>query len=248
MHYTDTGSGTPLILLHGFPLDSRMWDGARTGLVDHVRLITPDQRGFGRTPLGDDAPSLETVARDVVGLLDELGLERVLLGGCSMGGYVAMALLRAAPERVSGLLLIDTKAVADTDEARANRHAVAERAERDGVAPWLADAMLPVLVTDPARGGAAVRELMEAQDGASVAWASRAMAARLDSRETLRALELDALVVHGELDGLMPVALAEELAELTAGELRVLPGTGHLPPMETPDAFLAAVTPWLAAR
>ncbi|WP_091449397.1 alpha/beta fold hydrolase [Actinokineospora iranica] len=247
MHYTDTGSGTPLVLFHGFCLDSRMWDPVRDGLSAHVRLITPDQRGFGRSPLGDDPPSLETVAADMVGLLDDLGLERAVIGGCSMGGYVAMAVLRAAPERVSGVLLVDTKAREDVPEAKANRLAVAARAEREGTAPWLADQMLPTILVNRSCDGI-VREWMEAQPRESVAWAQRAMADRVDSRETLRGLDIDALVVHGEADGLMPVELAEELAELTAGKLAVLPGAGHLPPVERPEEFVAAVTPWLTAR
>jgi pimeloyl-ACP methyl ester carboxylesterase len=244
VHLTDTGSGTPLVLLHAFPLDSRMWDSVRDALSDVVRLITPDLRGFGRSPL-DGEPSFETVGRDVIDMLDDLGIERAVLGGCSMGGYAAMAAVRAADERVSGLLLIDTKATADTDDARANRLAVAQRAETEGIVPWLADAMLPQLLAD--QGAAAqVRALMESQDGAAVAWAQRAMAARPDSRDTLRFADLDTLVVHGELDKLMPVAVAEELAELTGGVLNVLPGLGHLPSIENPDAFVAAVRPWLA--
>ncbi|WP_285508362.1 alpha/beta hydrolase [Actinokineospora sp. NBRC 105648] len=235
------------MLFHAFPLDSRMWDGVRAELSAHVHLITPDQRGFGRAPLGSAEPSLEVVAADMVALLDTLGIERAVVGGCSMGGYVAMAMLRAAPERVAGLLLVDTKAPADTPEARTNRLAVADRAEREGIAPWLADTMLPNLLADQSAAGL-VRGWMEEQPGESVAWAQRAMAARPDSVETLRALDLNALVVHGEADGLMPAALGEQLAELTAGELVVLPGVGHLPPIESPKAFTAAVLPWLTAR
>lgn len=247
MHFTDTGSGTPVVLLHAFPLDSRMWDPVRDELSDVVRLITPDLRGFGRTPAGDAEPSVETLGQDVVALLDELGLDRAVVGGCSMGGYCAMAALRAAPERVSGLLLIDTKATADTEEAAANRLKVADRADAEGIAPWLADTMLPMLLADQAYAGT-VREHMESQNPAAVAWAQRAMAVRVDSRDTLRSAGVDTLVVHGALDKLMPVPVAQELAELTGGGLELLPDTGHLPPIESPAAFLGAVTPWLAKR
>lgn len=235
---------TPLVLLHAFPLDSRMWDGPREALSARTRLITPDLRGFGSAPLGVEPPDLAVLAADVLALLDDLGLDRVHLGGCSMGGYVAMALLRAAPERVATLLLVDTKATADTDDARTTRLATATRAEREGVASWLAEAMVPTLFADPARGARA-RELIDAQDPAAVAWAQRAMAARPDSADTLRAVRVPTLVVHGEKDGLMPLALAEDMAALTGGELAVVPGSGHLPPMETPDAFAKIVTAWL---
>src|SRR3954449_4839220 len=98
----------PLVLLPAFPFDGRMWDRVRVGLADRVEVITPDPRGFGR-PVGGAEPDLAVLAPAVLGMLDERGLERVILGGCSMGGYVTMALLRAAPERVAGLVLVDTK-------------------------------------------------------------------------------------------------------------------------------------------
>src|SRR5438067_4219288 len=109
----------PLILLHAFPVDARMWQRIREPLASRLRLITPDQRGLGRTPLPqtDREPALEDAARDVIALLDKVALDRVLLGGCSMGGYVSMAVRRLAPERVGGLVLIDTRASADTAEA-----------------------------------------------------------------------------------------------------------------------------------
>lgn len=247
MHFTDSGSGTPVVLIHAFPMDSRMWDPVRAELSDVVRLITPDLRGFGRTPAGDAEPSVETLGRDIVDLLDELGLDTAIVGGCSMGGYCAMAALRAAPARISGLLLIDTKATADTEEAAANRLKVADRAEAEGTAPWLADTMLPMLLADQSFAGT-VRELIESQSPAAVAWAQRAMAVRMDSHDTLRSAGVDTLVVHGALDKLMPVPVAEELAALTGGELVLLPDTGHLPSIESPAAFLGAVTPWLAKR
>src|SRR3712207_5560665 len=102
----------PLVLLPAFPFDARLWDRVHIGLAEHAELITPDPRGFGGPPLGDAEPDLAVIAADVLALLDRCGLDRVLLGGCSMGGYVAMAVRRAAPERVGGLLLIDTKPTA----------------------------------------------------------------------------------------------------------------------------------------
>ncbi|MFC5286278.1 alpha/beta fold hydrolase [Actinokineospora guangxiensis] len=224
-----------VVLLHAFPFDSRMWDGVRA----IPGLITPDLPGFGRAPLPAAAPDLNVLAEAVLADLDARGVGRAVIGGCSMGGYVAMAMLRKAPERFSGLLFIDTKATADTPEAAANRLAVAERAEREGIVPWLADSMLPNLVARPTPRA---RELMEEQDPAAVAWAQRAMAARPASTFTG---DIPALVVHGAEDGLMPVAVAEDLAEAAGGSLTVLPGVGHLPPLEDPEALLAAVLPWV---
>lgn len=157
----------PLVLLHAFPLDARMWDPVRAPLAERLRVITPDQRGLGRSPLPDTEaePDLADAARDVVALLDKLELDQVVLGGCSMGGYLAMAVLRQAPERVGGLILIDTKAAADTPEAAQTRLDVANRAEAEGVKDWLADGNLPNLLADTASADvrARVRELIDAQ-------------------------------------------------------------------------------------
>lgn len=268
VHYIESGAGTPLVLLHAFPLDARMWNPVRGLLDDQLRVITPDQRGLGESALdGSPArslaepgknrrtaehPSLDLAAADILALLDRLELPQVVLGGCSMGGYVAMAVLRAAPQRVTGLLLVDTKAVADNDEQRANRMKLADRAEREGTGGWLADSTLPNLLGSTTRERrpevvASVRDLVDAQPADGVAWAQRAMAGRPDSVETLRSYTGPALVVVGEEDSLTPPDSAGELAgALSGGELVTLPGAGHLPSIESPDAFAEAVRPWLS--
>lgn len=245
----------PLVLLHAFPLDSRMWDGVRGRLAARTRVITPDLRGLGRTPLPETerAPSLADAAADVLAMLDKLGLDRVLLGGCSMGGYVAMAVLRAAPERIAGLVLIDTKHEADGEQVRQNRLRVAERAERDGIGGWLAESMLENLLGADTRGTSPdvvdnTRRMIEAQAPSGVAWAQRAMAARPDSTETLRDAKVPALVLVGEQDTLTPPELAQRMAALLAGASLVnLPGTGHLAPLEAADEVADVISDWLAA-
>jgi pimeloyl-ACP methyl ester carboxylesterase len=227
--HTERGTGRPLVLLHAFPLSSAMWQG----LELPCRVIAPDQRGFGGSPLGADPPSLGECADDVLALMDRLGLEQVALGGLSMGGYVAMELLRRAPGRVSALLLADTKAQADTAEQREGRLRTAEAAEREGTAQ-LADQVLPALLggtsLDRRLGVVArVRDLVAAAPPATVAWASRAMAGRPDS-----------------FDVLSPVAQAQQMADaLPQGRLVVVPEAGHLSAVEDPEAFGAAVTAFL---
>ena len=238
---------TPLVLLHAFPLDNRMWDGVRAGIAEHIELITPDQRGFGGTPLGDEEPDLTAVATDV---LDRLDGRRVVLGGCSMGGYVAMAMIRQAPELVAGLLLVSTRATADADAGRANRHAMAARIEEEGPG-FVPDTVLPTLLgneTGERRPEVVetVRALVSEQDGATIAWAQRAMAARPDSSELLRNTDVPTLIVRGEQDTLMPADEADALATLMPkAELVVLAGAGHLPPLEVPEEFTGAVARWL---
>lgn len=247
-------SDLPLVLLHAFPVDSRMWDPVREPLGARTRLITPDMRGLGRSPLPETerAPSLADAAADVLALLDKLELDRVVLGGCSMGGYLTMAVWRAAPERVAGLVFIDTKATADAKAARDNRLAVAARAEADGVSGWLADSMLPNLLgpcTHEERPDMVdkVRGLIESQRPAGIAWGQRAMAARPDSVRALAEADVPALVLVGADDALTSVEDASELAAtLPRPELVVIPRAGHLSPMEAPADVSEAITTWLA--
>ncbi|GAA4861221.1 alpha/beta fold hydrolase [Saccharopolyspora rosea] len=268
MHYIESGVGEPLVLLHAFPVDARMWNGARARLEEHARVITPDQRGLGESPLdGASArslsepreraaaaasPSLDLVATDVLALLDRVGVRRAVFGGCSMGGYVAMAILRTAPERVAGLLFADTKAAADDEQQRAGRLEVADRAEREGTAGWLADNTVPTVLGSTTRERRPdvverVRELVDSQPPDGVAWAQRAMAARPDSSEVLRSFTGPALVVVGEEDTLTTPDHARELAGLLpAADFVTLPRVGHLAPVEAPDAFADAVLRWLS--
>jgi pimeloyl-ACP methyl ester carboxylesterase len=228
----------PLVLLHAFPVDSRMWEGVR----EHLEVITPDQRATG-------GPDLETAARNVLRDLDERGVDRFVVGGCSMGGYVAMALLRIAEERVAGLVFADTRAGADTDEVRGNRLAMADRLDAEGVGEWVADSAKHLLSANAGADAAALlRRIVLEQDPADLAWAQRAMAARPDSGEMLANTDLPALVVVGELDELTPPAQARQIANyLGSSTLVELPGVGHLSPLEAPEPFAEAVASWLPA-
>ncbi|HEX7303484.1 alpha/beta fold hydrolase [Lentzea sp.] len=221
-----------LVLLHAFPLDARMWDvpGA----------LTPSLRGEGE-------PDLDVLASQVLALLDERGLDKVLLGGCSMGGYVAMAVLRRAPERVRGLVFIDTKHTADTPEAAANRHAMADRVEREGVGEWLVEAMLPNLLGPDASdtAQASVRTMILEQRAEDVAWWQRAMAKRPDSTDVLESMDVPSLVLVGEHDKITPPDVAAKLAvTLRRSTSERVEGAGHLPPVEQPEEFRARLERW----
>lgn len=244
MHYTDTGAGTPVVLLHAFPLDSRMWAGIDLGAA--ARLITLDQRGFGRAPLHGE-PDLAATAADVVELLDTLDIEQAVVGGCSMGGYVTMALLRAAPQRVRGVILVDTKCTADPLPGKENRLTMASRVEAEGVG-WLAESLPAVLLgANPSPSVVAeVARLIADQSPAAIAWAQRAMAARQDSADVLRDLDVPALIVRGAEDGIISDADVATLAGLLPrSEVATLQGVGHLPSIEAPDELAAAIRRWL---
>lgn len=247
----EVGSGRPLVLLHAFPLSSAMWLAQREHLSSLARVVTPDLRGFGGSPLGFDEPSLDRSADDVVALLDRLGLDRVVLGGLSMGGYVAMALLRSHPERVEALVLADTKATADPDAARANRLRIADAVVADGTGV-LVEEVLPKLlgstsVMSRPHVVGRVKGLVQSAPPAAVAWAQRAMAARPDSLDVLRSADVPALVVVGDEDELSTAEDAQAMVDaLPRGRLAVLPGSGHLTAVEVPDTFNLAVSRFLA--
>ncbi|MDP3711954.1 MAG: alpha/beta hydrolase [Mycobacteriales bacterium] len=247
----EVGSGRPLVLLHAFPLSSAMWLAQREHLSSLARVVTPDLRGFGGSPLGFDEPSLDRSADDVVALLDRLGLDRVVLGGLSMGGYIAMALLRSYPERVEALVLADTKATADPEAARANRLRIADAVVADGTGV-LVEEVLPKLlgatsVTSRPHVVGRVKGLVQSAPPPAVAWAQRAMAARPDSLDVLRSADVPALVVVGDEDELSSAEDAQAMVDaLPQGRLAVLPGSGHLTAVEVPDTFNLAVSRFLA--
>lgn len=247
--YDDTGNApTAVLLVHAFPVHRAMWSGVRAALGDGVRLITPDLPGFGESHALAEVPSLDVYADAVVELMDELDLATAVVGGVSMGGYVSMAVARRHPDRVAGLVLADTKATADSVEARGKRERIATLLTEEQSVRVLVDESLPAL-TGPTSAAsrpevlATVRALVQAADPNSAAWAQHAMAARPDSVELLRELTMPVLVLVGDEDIVTPVAAAEEMATAAAGaELVVLPGTGHLSAVEDPPAFAAALT------
>ncbi len=252
LYHRDAGSGTPVVLLHAFPLSSAMWLAQREALAGAARIITPDQRGFGGSPLGEDEPSLDHVTDDVVALLDAKGIDRAVLGGLSMGGYAAMAMLRRHPERIAGLVLADTKAGADPPDAAANRERIAATLDGDPDSSVLSDDVLPTLLGPSTMQRRAlvygrVKALVQSAPAAGAAWAERAMAARPDSFDTLRSVRVPTLVIVGAEDELAPVADAEAIADAVANAKLVrVPESGHLSAVEAPDAFASALGEFLA--
>lgn len=243
-----------LVLLHAFPLDRTIFDG----VVDDLAaagwdVVAPDLRGFGGSAYGpdgpDEAPSLAVLARDVLAVLDRLGVRAAVIAGVSLGGYVAMEVLRTAPERVAALVLVDTKASADTPEAREGRLRVADEIERTGDTDALAASMVPTLVgttTTRERPGVVARvgELVRGADPRAVAWTQRAMAARPDSVADLQAYDRPVLVVWGDEDALAPRAEQDRMVGVGA-DLAVVPGAGHLSVLERPEAVAPIVVDFL---
>lgn len=252
--YLDQGNGMPVVLLHGFPLDRRLWTHQRA-LGARYRLVLPDLRGFGQTPVapGDEAGvPMDRYARDVGDLLDDLGLERVVLGGLSMGGYVAMACWRRFPERISAMVLFDTKSAADAPETRANREPMATKALTEGAAS-LVEGQLPGLLTrrtlaEHPEVVSAVSRMIAESAPRGIAGASRGMAARPDSTPLLATIAVPTLLLVGAEDAISPLAEMRAMAEAIPGaRLAVIPGAAHLTPLEAPEAVNQALGGFLGA-
>lgn len=242
-----------VVLLHALGLDSTMWIAQRRALesAGH-QVIAPDQRGFGTTELGSARPSLDVVADDLARLLDERGAGDVVLVGASMGAYVAMAFLRRHRDRVHALGLLSARARADDEQTQAMRETFAARVVEPGSGPGLVAAMTPSLVGATTHANrpqvlTAVRDSVASAEAEALAWAQRAIAARPGSLDVLRAANLPAVVIAGAEDGLVPLDHAREMAEaLPKARLVVVPGAGHLPPLETPDVVTGHLTELLA--
>jgi pimeloyl-ACP methyl ester carboxylesterase len=249
----EAGQGPAVVLLHAFPLNASMWSAQREALSGSYRVLCPDTRGFGGTRLGHDEPSLDEVADDVAAMLDARKVGDCVVGGLSMGGYVAMAFLRRHGDRVRGLVLADTKAGADSPEAAANRLRIADQVVADGSPAVLVDEVLPTLLGETTKASrplvfGRVKALVERAPVHAVAWAQRAMAARPDSYDTLRAVSVPALVVVGDEDAISPPEEASAMADaLPQSTLVTIPGSGHLTAVEAPDEFNAALAGFLGS-
>jgi pimeloyl-ACP methyl ester carboxylesterase len=241
------GQGPDLVLLHAFPLDSRMWRPQLQGLAGDCRLLIPDLPGFGGSPLPEGSLTVEAMARAVLVLLDELGIRQpVFLGGLSMGGYVALALARVQPERIRGLILADTRTEADDAEARARRDqaiAVASTAPAEAtVASMLPRLLCPRTLAEKPEVVAEVRRIGSEQRPAGIVAALQALRDRPDSGSVLEGLTVPVLVIVGQDDVLTPPALAEGMVRRARhGRLVTLPDAGHLANLEQPEGFNAAL-------
>lgn len=239
LFYQDRGQGMPLVLVHGFPLDSRMWEGQLAGLSDRYRVIAPDLRGFGQSR-SEEAFSIESLADDLHQLLSQIDALPCVLGGLSMGGYVAFAFVTKYPTDLRGLMLVDTKAEADTAEAKQNRMKTIETAKCMGSAA-VVDGMLPKLVapeTQLGRPGVLqeLRAIMESCPPKTIELAQLAMCDRRDYRDELASIAVPTLVVVGLDDALSPPATAEFMArEISHAKLVVIPKAGHMSPVEEPE-------------
>jgi 3-oxoadipate enol-lactonase len=262
MSWLEAGAGWPVVLLHAFPLEAEMWRPQLERVPQGWRFIAPDFRGFGRSvpaergsfgmDLSTEARSakVEDYAADVFSLMDSLKLDDAMIGGLSMGGYVAFAMYRQAPRRFAGLVLADTRSQADTPQAREMRQQQRELLRTQGPR-GLADQSLPKLFSDAADPSVIerTRAMIESAPPEAIDAAMVAMMARPDSTPGLADIACGALVVVGELDAITPVADAEAMQRaIPRSTLCVIPGAGHLSSLEQPEVFSRALGDFLLAR
>ncbi len=247
MAVVDEGSGLPLLLVHGFPLDHSMWRYQIGYFAEHCRVIAPDLRGFGRTMVTAGKTTMEQMADDLAVLLAELGIrEPILFCGLSMGGYVGWQFARKYADRLRALIACDTRVIPDSPEQAANRRQMAERVLSEG-ASVVADAMLPKLFSDETRKQRpelveTTRQVILKNPPEGIAGALYGLAERPDMAEFVRHLELLTLVIVGEHDAISSAAEMQEIAESMPNASWVMvPKAGHMSPLENPEVFNEAL-------
>jgi len=253
MAYDDAGRGRPLLLIHGYPLSRTLWEPQLASLPDAAHLIAPDLRGFGESDAPEGPYTVDQLADDCAALLDKVGVaEPVVVGGLSMGGYVALAFWRRHAQRVAGLILAATRAGADSDAGKAARDAAVETARTKG-SDAILDGILPKLLAPAAFAEqpdlvAAARRVMAGAPVSGIVGALLAMKHRPDSTALLSEIHRPVLVIHGQDDSLIPASEAEAMSlALPQSRLALVPDAGHLVNLEQPASFNAEVRNFLAS-
>jgi 3-oxoadipate enol-lactonase len=249
--YDDVGSGLPVVFLHAFPLNRTMWDPQITALVGESRCIAIDLRGLGESK-GGPPYSMDRYADDVAAVLDALHIERAVVAGLSMGGYIAFAMWRRHRERIRALVLADTRATADTAETIERRRELIRVVETQGMTA-VANAQITGLVGKTTRErrpdiyDAMHRMIAQAPPG-GVVGALHALIERPDSTDSLSTIDVPTLVVCGDEDVLTPPKDARKLADAIRGSrFEVLQGAGHLSNVERPASFNTVLSEFLAS-
>lgn len=242
--YTDVGSGKPMILIHAFPADQNLWQPQREGLKQHFRVITLDLLGFGKSASVDGkAITMTEYADEVRQLLDQLHIDKAVVGGESMGGYIALAFLEKYPERVSGLILSDTQSISDTDEAKAKRETSAEDVLTNGTAGLISGFMPKALSSNASlETRQYLKSILDSQSPFAVASALRGMALRKDLSDVLAESNLPTLIITGNEDVVISPLQSDTMHRLARNSKLVkIADAGHLPSLEKPDEWNRAV-------
>jgi pimeloyl-ACP methyl ester carboxylesterase len=242
LHYEESGDGVPVFLIHGHPFDCSSWSPQLQASSPGYRLIAPDLRNFGETTSPNPPAAFADYARDLLALADELGIDKFVVAGLSMGGQIALEVAAGYPERLLGLVLCDTFAQLDTPEKKAGRYALAERLDREGMAGYAVE-VLPKMVcaktlAEKPQTASALLGMMQRCPPAGASAAIRVRCERRDYLPILPAIEVPTLIVVGEQDQFTPVADAQLMhAAIRNSTLVVLDDAGHITNLEQPELF-----------
>jgi 3-oxoadipate enol-lactonase len=248
--YDDVGSGPELLLVHGYPFNRSLWVEQRDALSKAFRVITPDLRGFGESDISGGESTMNRMAQDVVRLMDALEISSAIVGGLSMGGYVVLAFYKQFASRVRGLVLADTRAQADTEEAKQVRTQQAEQILTSGMAS-ITDATLPKLLTPETVSKRPevvkrIRDMMLKTKPAGAAAALMGMAAREDQTALLPRISVPTLILVGRDDPITPLQDSEKMHDTIAGSrLVVIENASHVSNIEQSAVFNAALSSFL---
>jgi len=244
LNYTERGlpQGSPIVFIHGFPFNHSMWEPQMKALPNHFRAITYDVRGHGESDVGDGQYSIEFFVDDLIALMDHLVINRAVLCGLSMGGYIALRAIERRPERVSGLILCDTRSEADSDEGKVKRSATVQSVKAKGVAPFAAEFVKLVCAAETFETNplliALVKEMIEANPPLGICGTALALAGRTDTTKGLASIKVPTLIVVGEHDKLTPPDAARAMQNKIAGsELQIISHAAHLSNLENSVEF-----------
>ena len=234
-----------LVLIHGYPFDHTLWDGVLQDLDPEVKVIAPDLRGFGGPEPGDQAPSLDVMADDIIAKMDSENIDKAFIVGMSMGGYVALAIADRHPHRLAGIVLVNSQATADSDAARKNRAAMIETVKNEGPGP-AAEAIIGKLF-GPSKSSDLVmqqypRTAAQSAGRSGIVYSLEAMANRPDRTKVLQELGLPILILHSSEDQIVPVGNARTLAEsLISCRYIEIQNAGHCAVLEAPSEVAKAL-------
>jgi len=240
--YSEQGerSAPPLILIHAFPVHRLMWKQQMEGLSARYRVLAPDLPGFGESALLEKSPTISAYVDTLLEFMDQMNIPKAVFGGCSMGGYYIFDLWRRFPDKISAICLCDTRAEADTPELKERRANTIELVRAQGLSP-LAETLIPQLLCNETREKhpdrvEEIRKQIYSNPVDGIIHSLIALAARMDSTDTLKTITVPTLVLVGQEDVITPPVVAHSLqANIPNAHLTIIPAAGHLSPFEQPE-------------
>ncbi len=242
--YTDSGNekGHPVIFIHGFPLNKSMWENQRKAFWNKNRVITYDIRGYGNSELGKEKLSIDILTVDLLLLMDAIGLDKVILCGFSMGGYIALNAMEKFPERIIGLVLADTQCQADTEKVKEKRFKTCEAITQNGLELFADELLSGLFYTTPEKENSKeileIRRVIEGNSTEAVCSSLLAMANRKNTCSVLERIDIPTLIMVGQKDEVIPLAKSDFMhTRINGSTLHVISDAAHLSNIDNPVEF-----------